>query len=303
MKEPVGRVADCDGKQAGSLMERVEKMVKEIRQTLTDKIMTSPSNNNQYTPCLIALFLKAEKELYSTDISRVVKPYLNDDYKTNVLRKQSKLDGCYLVEQNLWALYLWNLYVKQENAREDVVDDFSLNDYENMLADCFSTLASHKNPCICLMIWLFTRLVTKDRIKTIEDILKENKVATWWLRDKMLFWLVCLENSNCSQEMAREIEKQICGLQLDSGAFAIVEGKKENGDIVSSAIGLLVLISCAKRKDSVGTVVDMAQKTVHWIVDRLTGHDVTYESYIGWAFYALSKYINLIRWMEQSMRI
>lgn len=279
MKEPVERIEDCDGKQADSLMVRGEQRVKEMRQRLTDKIITS-SSNGQCLHCIASLFFKVEKESFSNYISRVA------DYKTNVRNIQNKPDECSLVEQNLWTLYLWDLYVKLKNAKGDTVDGFSLNDYENMLADCFSTLEGHKNPCMCLMLWLFPKLATKDRIKKVEDILRENKDATWWLRDKMLFWLACLEESNCSQEKAREIERQILELKLDSGAFATVEGKKENGDIISSAIGLLVLISCAKRKDSAGTVADMAQKTVRWIVEQ----DADGEN-LAWGFYALSEYV------------
>lgn len=279
MKEHVERIEDCDGKQVDALVERVDKLVKRMRGELYEKIKGNVSSgeliNSQCPLEIIALFLKTKRSPIPT-MFHVITPY-----KTNIHNIQSKPDECFLVEQNLWALYLWDLY-----ARRETIDDFSFNDYDNILVDCFSILEGRKNPCMCLMLWLFPKLVTKDRIKSVEDILRESKVATWWLRDKMLFWLACMENENCSQEKVREIEEQIRELQLDSGAFATVEGKKETGDLISSAIGLLVLISCAMRKDSDGIVVDMAQKTVRWIVE----HDVD-ESNMAWVFYALSEYV------------
>ena len=284
-------VTECDEKQVVPLMECVEERIREMRLTLADKIIAccrdSSASNSQCSPAIIALFLMAETVLhFNSDIAKNVMARLKEGYKSNVRNIDWIAKASPQVRQNLWVLF-----VERETA-----SGFSADDYEKMLSDCFSALARSESHLLCLILWLFKEFATPERIDFVEEIVMR-KPATSSLLDKMLLWHAQIRVSNCSQEKVREIETRICGLQLDSGAFATVEGKKEDGVLLPSAIGLLVLISCAKRKDmenqsstSEGSIIDAVRKTVRWIVGRVT--DVNDEG-VAWAYYALCEYIDL----------
>ena len=169
--------------------------------------------------------------------------------------------------------------------------------YSDMLVKYFNSLVACKSPFLGLMLWLFPELVTEDQVTAVANIAREC-LGTWMLGDRMLFWLACINDSNCRPERTRYIEAEIRRLQLDSGvdagAFATVEGKDEKGNLISSAIGLLVLVSCARRDDSKGPVAEVTQKTACWLIGQLSVVQAVDES-IAWAYYALSEYINLFR--------
>ena len=284
-------ITECDEKQVVPLMVCVVERIRKMRLPLAGKIIAcckdSSTSNSQCSPKFIALFLMAEKVLhFNSDISKNVMVRLKDGYKSNVRNIDWTAKASPQVRQNLWDLFV----------ERETVGGFSANDYEKMFSGCFSALARSESHLLCLILWLFKGFATSERMDFVEEIVKK-KPATSSLLDKMLLWHAQIRVSTCSQENAREIETRICGLQLDSGAFATVEGMKEDGVLLSSAIGLLVLISCAKRKDmgnqsatSEGSIIDAVQKTVRWIVGHIT--DVIDES-VAWAYYALCEYIDL----------
>ncbi len=284
-------ITECDGKQLVSSMDCVEERIRKMRRTIAEKIIACckdpPVSNSQCSPKIIALFLMAEKvSHFNSDIAKDVMVRLKDGYKPNVRNIDWTANASPQVRQNLWTLFV----------ERETVGGFSANDYEIMFSDCFSSLARSESHLLCLILWLFKGFATSERMDFVEEIVMR-KPASTSLLDKMLLWHAQIRVSNCSQEKVREIETRICGLQLDSGAFATVEGKKEDGGLLSSAIGLLVLISCAKRKDmenqsstSEGSVIDAVWKTVRWIVEHVT--DVSDEG-VAWAYYALCEYIDL----------
>ena len=276
-------VTEQDEKQVIPLMRRVRELIRDKRLVLENKITHCREvlPTNQCSPDIVALFLMAEKVLhFNDDVSRAVVSYLKNHYKTNARNIHWAADKTIQVEQ-----YLWTLYVEKETK-----DGFSLNDYKNMLSECFRALKKCKNPCLSMMLWLASEFATEDWLSSVQDILEEKQTATWLQQDRMLFLLACMENSNCSIERARDIETQIRGLQLGSGAFAAGEGKAGNGNLISSAIGLLVLISCARRKGSRDSVIDAVRQAVRWIVEQIAEAN---DKGVAWAYYALCEYIDL----------
>ena len=136
----------------------------------------------------------------------------------------------------------------------------------------------------------------------VEKITREN--YAWLTRDKMLFWLSCMRDSRFKEIASRVINERILSLQLDTGAFATVEGKEEKGDLISSAIGLLALISCVRHDNSKDSLREAGSKTVRWIIDHpavkryLVDELPSEEKCIDmldsvWVFYALSQYMAL----------
>ena len=99
-----------------------------------------------------------------------------------------------------------------------------------------------------------------------------------------------MRDEDCSQGKVRDITDRILDLQLRSGAFATVEGKGENGDLTSSAIGLLALISCAKGNGSENHVIGAVRQAVRWILRHITE---AIDEGVAWAYYALCEYIDL----------
>ena len=280
-------VAESGAKQADPLMHRIKELVTKMRKELEDKIIYSPAII-QCPPKIAALFLMAEKaSLFNDESTRDAKGCFEKNYADNIRNVQWTTEAPSQIEQNLWTLSV---------ARE-VFAVSSPKDYENVLSKYVGILEQHKYPLLCLMLWLFPQFVNEERMKIAKGIACESP-TTSLLQDRMLYCLACIEGPSCSHEKASEIETQFLRYHL-----TIVEGGNEWGDIVSAAIGLLVLISCANQGLLEDSVIDATRKTVRWIVDRLTGREVTYESCIGWTFYALCKYIDMVRRLEQRMRV
>ena len=285
MEKPVERIENCDGEQENLLMHRIKALVTKMRQKLTDKII-SPRSIIQCPPKITALFLMAEKgSRFNDEISQKVEGHFKD-YAVNMRNVQWTTESPSLIEQNLWTLL----------TARTVFSDFSLIAYENVLLSYICTLENNKHPLLCLMLWLFPRFANEERMKIAKGIACGDP-TTSLLQDRMMYCLACINRHSCGREKTSEMETQFLGHQL-----AIVEGENKWGDIVSAAIGLLVLISCSKQGLLKDSVINATQKTAHWIADRLTGHDVTCESCIGWAFYALCRYINQVRRLEQGIR-
>ena len=55
-----------------------------------------------------------------------------------------------------------------------------------------------------------------------------------------------------------------------SGAFAATEEGEQNGDLISSAIGLLALISCARENGYENLTIGAVRQAVRWIVGHIT---------------------------------
>ncbi len=182
---------------------------------------------------------------------------------------------------------LWNLSATREvqGRLSSIVDD-------DDLSDRFSVLEKLEDSSLGLMLWLFPALITDDRLKTVCGIVRKDN-RSWTLRDKMLFWLAYVQNQHDNRQIVAQVEEQILSLQLDSGAFATVEGKDANGDIISSAIGLLVLVSCAKLKDPNSSTFEVARKTATWIVSRLNEMQDVKALDRAWSLYALSEFVRL----------
>ena len=267
-------------------VDRIKNLVSDIRPLLESMIThcCDFSAKNPCSPDIVALFLMAEKiSLFNDDISRAIASYVKTNYKPAVRDIPRMAEDRVSSEKYLWTLYLERKYH----------DDSSHDDCRKRISDCLSAFEDSKNPGLSSMLWLFPDFATEERLKTVEDIVKET--APWWQRDKMLLWLACMGASECSQETVREIETQICGLQLETGAFATVGGSDENGDLVSSSIGLLVLISCAKKNNAEGPIMDALRKTVRWIIEYITAKQGTCGADIAWAYYALCEYVNLFK--------
>ena len=233
-------------------------------------------------PRIVKLFLMAEKNLRNN----AKESYLVELYRQGV-RKDT---ASYVQWEPQYPLRnennLWNISAMREvqGRLSTIVDDTELSDR-------FSALEAQEDPSLGLMLWLFPTLATEERLKTVDGIVCKD-LRNWTLRDKMLFWLAYVQNHN-NRLVAAHVEEQILRLQLDSGAFANVEGKVANEDVISSAIGLLVLVFCAKLKDPNCPAFDAARKTANWIVVRLKGmRDVDALSR-AWALYAFSEFINL----------
>ena len=269
----VERIEGCDSKQA-DILSRIGTLIAEVRQKIE-----SQKIERQCFLKVMALSLMAEKvDGRKASVNEIEFPriQLSTEYP-------SQIEKC-----------LWTLFMGREIAGDHSVNSDKLVDYFNSLVAC-------KSPFLGMMLWLFPELVTEDRITTVANIEREC-LGTWMLRDRMLFWLACINDSNCRPERTRYIEAEIRRLQLDSGvdagAFATVEGKDEKGNLISSAIGLLVLVSCAREDDSEDpSTVEAAQKTARWILDHLTVPQIV-DASSAWALYALSEYTTFLNWLE-----
>jgi len=300
MEETVDRIEDCDGKQSDCLIQRVCDLVSKMHQVLAKKILQNKGEQSQtdyrYPACVIALFVMASKSLIddqkeSHEVTERVKVYYRDAYKTIDLDNiQWAPEKTSQTESDLWTLA----------AMRQVGDDISYIVTDQRFLDCIESLKYHNSPALGLMLWLFPEFISEELLVRVENITRENQAWLTW--DKMLFWLACM---SFNEKRARAIEEQILRLQLDAGEFATVEGKGGRGDIISSAIGLLVLISCVGQNDSEGLVREAAMKTASWIVDhpivkrRLVAELSTEEKCTDmvestWVLYVLSKYITQI---------
>lgn len=183
---------------------------------------------------------------------------------------------------------LWNISAMHEvqGCLPSIVNN-------NELSGRFRALETHKDPSLGLMLWLFPALVTKERLKMVYGIVCKD-LRNWTIQDKMLFWLACVQNQKKDCWVTEYVEEQILRLQLDSGAFANVEGKDTNENVISSAMGLMVLVSCAKLKSQNGSAFDAARKTASWIVTHLKERQDVETLSCAWSLYALSEFINLV---------
>lgn len=302
MEETVDRIEDCDGKQSDCLIQRVCDLVSKMHQVLAKKILQNKGEQNRTDyrcpACVIALFLMASKSFIddqkeSHEANESVKAYYRDAYKTidrdNIKWEPEKSSQ---TENNLWAI----------TAMREVGDNISYIVADQRFSDCIEGLKCHNSPVLGLMLWLFPEFASEELLMHVEKITRDN--YAWLTQDKMLFWLAYLRRQNCSLETMREIAERILGLHLYSGAFATVEGKNEKGDLVSSAIGLLVLISCVRQDNSKVPVCEATLKTVRWLIDqpvvkRYLGAELPIEEKCTdmldsvWVFYALSQYMTL----------
>lgn len=228
---------------------------------------------------IIKLFLMAERNLHNeAKASYKVESYLQGANKVKMRDVQWETLYPSHNENNLWDIST----MREVQGRLSSIDD------DNELSDIFGVLEKLKDPSLGLMLWLFPALATEERLKAVYGIVCKDP-RNWTLRDKMLFWLACVTN----RRVVAYVEAQILGLKLDSGAFANVEGKDANGDIISSAIGLLVLVSCAKLKEPNGSTFGAARETASWIVTRLKKKQGVEALSQAWSLYALSELIHL----------
>lgn len=302
MEETVDRIEGCDGKQSDCLIPRVCDLVSKMHQVLAKRILQNKGEQNwtdyRCPACVIALFLKASKSFIddqkeSYEANESVKAYYRDAYKT-IDRDNIKCDpekSCQ-TESNLWTLA----------AMREVGDNISEIVTDQRFRNCIESLKCHNSPVLGLMLWLFREFAFEELLMHVEKITMDN--YAWLTRDKMLFWLACMRDSRFKEIASRVINERILSLQLDTGAFATVEGIEEKGDLISSAIGLLALISCVRHDNSKDSLREATLKTVRWIIDhpavkRYLGAELPIEEKCidmldsVWVFYALSQYMTL----------
>ena len=263
-----------NGREQEVLIRWFKGLVMIMRQELKNKIIPCPGIVSQCPPNIAGLFLMAERAASFKDkISRDVEDCLKKDYMAHVRDIRWTAEADLHVEKNLWTLFVDQM----------IIDGFAIDDHATELSACFNALVNRRSSALCLLLWLFRKFVTQVQMGIVESIAADESLATWCLQDRMLFWLACISDTKCSKEKTRNIEAQISGLQL------------ENGDLISSAIGLLVLISCAKKNNGEGPIMDALQKTVRWIIERIpVTHDAIGSDFC-WAYYALCEYVNLFR--------
>ena len=285
MEKPVERIDDCGEKQSDCAVPHVKDLVLEIHQALAEKILERNDQSRSCSACAIALFLMASENLMDSKTKskeeKIKEQFLS---KTNCFGSiQCAPGNSAQTENNLWTLAAMRVAKK----------GFLHSGSDWSLSDCIGNLEQSKSHVLGLMLWLFPEFADDERMMRVGNMIRDN--YAWLTRDKMLFWISCVKRQNCSIEKVREIEEQILGLRLDTGvdtsAFATVGGRDAKGDLISSAIALLVLIFCAKRKSS-RDVINAARRTVQWIVTHKTVMNVVdAEPDVAWALYALSEYI------------
>jgi hypothetical protein len=79
-------------------------------------------------------------------------------------------------------------------------------------------------------------------------------------------------------------------LQLSSGGFAAAEVRDSDGDLASTAVGLLALISCAMENCNKDLAIGAMRQAARWIVGHITAAN---DEGVAWAYYALCEYIDL----------
>lgn len=303
MEEPVDRIEDCDGKQSDCLVQCVCDLVSEMHQVVAEKILQydqDQGSDHRCFACIIALFLMANKCLvdgnpeFNRDGEKV-KKHSRDVCRTIDLDNiQWDPEKSSQTESNLWTLA----------AMREVGDNISEIVTDQRFRNCIESLKCHNSPVLGLMLWLFPEFFAfEELLMHVEKITMDN--YAWLTRDKMLFGLACMRDSRFKEIASRVINEWILSLQLDTGAFATVEGKEEKGDLISSAIGLLALISCVRHDNSKDSLREATLKTVRWLIDHpavkryLVDELPSEEKCIDmldsvWVFYALSQYMTLI---------
>ena len=266
---------NCSGSRSNISNETVKDICHVLEKTLIECVSQKIKLSR-----IIKLFLMAEKNLHNEDkASYMVKQCLQDPNNVKTTDVHWDTTSPLHNEDNLWNISAMR---GVQGRLSSMVDD-------NELSNRFSDLEKSEDPSLGLMLWLFPTLATEERLKKVYGIVcKDNR--SWTLQDKMLFWLACVQNQNTNRWIVTHVEAQIRCLQLESGAFANVEGKDEDGDVISSAMDLLVLVYCARQND---TAFAAAQKTVSWIVAHLKGVKGVEALSRAWALYALSEFIKL----------
>lgn len=302
MEEPVDRIEDYDGKQSDCSVQSTCDLVSKMHQVLVEKILQNKGEQNRTDyrcpAYVIALFLMASKSFIddqkeSHEASESVKAYYRDAYKTIDLDNiQWDPEKSSQIESNLWTLA----------AMREVGDNISYIVADQRFSDCIEGLKCQNSPVLGLLLWLFPEFEFEELPMHVKKITRDN--YAWLTRDKMLFWLAFMRDSRFKEIASRVINERILSLQLDTGAFATVEGKEEKGDLISSAIGLLALISCGSQDNSKDSLREATLKTVRWIIDHpavkryLVDELPSEEKCIDmldsvWVFYALSQYMTL----------
>ena len=261
--------------EVDSLISKAKWKVTEIRHDFADKVDLLPDINT-FSRETIALFWKGEVKLHLSDsTSSKIKACLKKASTSNVSTARWTAATRSQIEQDLWTLW-----INQRASGGSSLD-------EKMISDCFDALERHQSSLLCLMRWLFRE--TKERLNAVETILTCRDLSASFVRDRMLFWIAYMRDADYGQEV-KDITARIRDLQLRSGAFAATEEGDQNGDLISSAIGLLALISCARENGYENLAIGAVRQTVRWIIGHIT--DAIDEG-VAWGYYALCEYIDL----------
>ncbi len=261
--------------EVDSLIFEAKRLIAKIRRKFVDKVDDLP-DINKFPRGAIALFWKGEDKAHfrgptSLKIKSCLKkartPIVSTAKWAEATRSQ--------IEQDLWTLW-----INQTTSGDSSLD-------EKMISDYFDALERHQSSLLCLMRWLFPE--TKERLNAIETILTRKDISASFVRDRMLFWITYMRDADYGQGKVKDITARILDLQLHSGAFAATEGD-QNGDLISSAIGLLALISCARENGYENLAIGAVRQAVRWIVGHIT--DAIDEG-VAWGYYALCEYIDL----------
>lgn len=262
-------------------LEGESNPIKNVCRAVVQKIADDITEGNQYLVQIVGVLLLANKNLHNNDaVSRAIKKYTTSkDYMCDT---QWSTTYPSQVENTLWTIF----------TRREIQGCLPLSNISNVtLAEYFRDLVKCEDPSIGLMLFLFPEVATCERIDIAECIAYKN-LGTWMLGDKMLIWLAVVNNPNatCSEEKVKEISELVCGLQLESGPYSTVAGKNQTGNLISSAIGLLVLASCIRQKEEDELVGRAALKLSNWIINRIIGEEDIDLLSMAWSLYALSEY-------------
>ena len=258
------------------LIFEAKRLITKIRREFANKVDDLP-DINKFPRGTIALFWKGEnKAHFRGPTSLKIKSCLKKARTPTVSTAKWAAATRSQIEQDLWTLW-----INQKTSGGSSLD-------EKMISDCFDALERYQSSLLCLMRWLFPE--TKERLNAVETILTRRDLSASFVRDRMLFWITYLRDANCSQGKVKDITARILDLQLRSGAFAATAEGGQNGDLISSAIGLLALISCAREKGYENLAIGAVRQAVRWLVGHIT--DVIDDG-VAWAYYALCEYIDL----------
>ena len=200
----------------GSQYNISNETIKDVCHTLEKNLLEYASQNINLSR-IVKLFLMAESNLRNNaKASYMDELYRQDASKGKTYDAQWNPSYPSHNETNLWNIA----------AMREVQEH--LPSTGNDLSNLFRVLGEHKDPSLGLMLWLFPELATEERLNTVHGIVCKNP-RNWMIRDKMLFWLACVQNLNTNRSIVAYVEAQIFGLKLDgsSGAFANVEGRSE----------------------------------------------------------------------------
>ena len=263
-------------------LEEVDSLTLEAKKRVTDircKFMGEVDDLPYINRATIALFWKGEVLAHFSDpASPKIKSCLKKASTSNVSTARWAVATHSQIEQDLWTLWI----------NQTASGCRSLG--ERMLSDCFDALKLRQSSLICLMGWLFPE--TKELLAAVETVAKHGDSSTWSVRDRMLFWITYMRDTDYIPEKVNDITTRILDMPLSSGAFAGTEEGNPNDDLISSAAGLLALISGARGNDPKKQAIRAVRKVARWIVEHITE---TIDEGVAWAYYALIEYIDLER--------